>query len=240
MISIVDNPYLNSIKFPQLETVGYLGITNASNMSGLQFPSLQTFGTIYLQELPNLQYLSFTPSNFRRRDPTPMSIFVFNTSLTSIQNWTMPTPQHLENFEISGNIGLEQVDASNFYSIKQLTCVKNGPLLNLNFSNLGETYHVEVKEISTVSFPALKEVKDSLEITDTEISKLDLPNLNRVDAHILIMGNQKLTTLNAPRLTNVTYNVTILDNPNLLIDEKSFEGLQYSGEDVLINAKLSG
>lgn len=176
-------------------------------LTTLSFPMLTSIGTIHWEALAGLQALSFTTGVTNIGD-----VSIVNTGLRTLDGISLST---VGTFNIENNNNLKTVNVNNLTNATNLiNFAGNNQQLEIMFPNLGTARNITIRNVKTVSIPSLQKLTGQLGFWATNITTFSAPNLTTT-ADLTFDGNTDLTNVSMPVLTKVDGGFIITRNDKL-------------------------
>ncbi|KAL4927214.1 GPI-anchored protein Ecm33 [Aspergillus undulatus] len=211
---------ITSLAAPSLETIDdAFRLEGVTSLTSLDFPKLTSVGEIDFQAVPILQSLGFTSGVTKAG-----SVSIVNTGLTSLDGISL---DQVGRFVVTDNTQLESVDVNELKNATNLiNFAGNYDDLAIKLPNLSSGTNLTIRNVSSVSLPSLKKLEGQLGFWGNAFSSLSAPNLTesgdlvfednsnlrnlslpaleKVNGGFLITRNDKLSSINFPKLATVT------------------------------------
>jgi len=222
---------LTSLSATELGSIsGTIKFTSLTTMSSLEFPKLSSVGAISWTTLNALQQLAFTTGVTKAK-----SVFITDTALTTLDGINLAT---VDNFEITNNAYLREIETQVGNISQALIINNNGPDLKLTFPNLIWAQNMTVRNVSSLSIPSLTKVKSTLGIYGSYMESVIAPNLTSVGGDLAFVADSSLTNISMPLLKTIGGGLLIANNTKLL-DITGFPALESAGGAVSISGNFT-
>ncbi|KAL4809068.1 GPI-anchored cell wall organization protein-domain-containing protein [Aspergillus unguis] len=211
---------ITSFSAPSLETIDdAFHLEGATSLTSLDFPQLTSVGEIEFTAVPILQNLGFTKGVSKAG-----SVTITNTGLTSLDGISLNS---VSSFIVTDNTQLEKIDVNELKNATNLiNFAGNYDELEIMLPNLEQGSNLTIRNVSSVSLPSLTKLEGQLGFWGNSFSSLSAPNLTEsgdlvfednsalknlslpvletVNGGFLITRNDKLNTIDFPKLKTVT------------------------------------
>lgn len=222
---------LTALSATELGSVsGTIKFTSLTTMSSLQFPSLSQVGAISWTTLNALQQLTFTTGLTKAK-----SVFITDTALTTLDGINLAT---VDNFEITNNAYLREIDTQVGNISQALIINNNGPNLKLTFPNLIWAFNMTVRNVSSLSIPSLKAVNSTFGVYGSYMESVIAPNLTKVGGDVAFVADSSLTNISMPLLETIGGGLLIANNSKLL-DITGFKSLKSAAGAISISGNFT-
>ena len=174
----------------------------------LNFPQLQSVQSLSLEGLPNAPGLPFLQT---LRKVSVLSIQ--NTQIHELEGFNLRT---IKDVVIANNAYLETINLQPYDITGQLVLVANGADLDVSMPNVASAHSLSFSNCTSISMPSLKQVDGSLSITSNYITAFDnAPLLKEVDGGLKFTDNTEMIRISLPELRTIGLNFDMLNNTNL-------------------------
>ncbi|KAJ5176331.1 Protein ecm33 [Penicillium canariense] len=188
-------------------------IGNAFNLEGLtrltmlSFAQLNSVGSINWNALPKLQSLNFDAGVTDAGD-----VSIQNTGLTDLTGISLKT---VGQFDIENNRDLKKININNLQNATDLiNFAGNYDGLEIELPNLGTGTNMTFRNISSISVPSLEKLTGQLGFWGTDFQTFSAPNLTST-GDLVFNDNSQLSNISMPALTKVDGGFTIARNDKL-------------------------
>lgn len=210
-LKIINCSALSMIKSNTLRSIaGDLILRNITTLKTIDLSKLEEVQGIDLKTLPLLN--SFTISDTKDKNFDKFSISDTALSeLTQIDKIAKINVIDINNNRYLDKIGLNKIErVDDYFNIHG-----NGKNLQIDFPNLWTTGNFSVRDIKKLSLPKLNQVNSSMDIHETSVSQLDIPELKRVSGSLAVVNNDNLTNLKINNVTEINGGLLIANNTKL-------------------------
>lgn len=186
---------------------GTFGLDTVSSLSSLTFPSLVNVNTILWQGLPVLQGLSFT-QQVQKAD----ILSIQNTNLYSLEGIDL---QQIDTLYITNNPYLNSINMQLSNVTTALIVTANGAHTSVSFPNLQQAQNMTIQNVQSLDIGSLSYVPGSVGFKENYFSELQAPNLTAVAGSLYFIGNNDLTTIDFPAITEIGGGLVVANNTKI-------------------------
>jgi len=200
---------LTQLSAPSVNSIGgNMNLNGLIIMSTLSFPMLSSVGNLNFQTLNALESLTFTNGITKAK-----SVLITDTALSTLSGINLQT---VGDFEVTNNLQLRTINSQVANVTSAFTVAANGLALNLTLPDLIWANNMTVRNVSSISIPALVAVNTTLGIYSSSMSSIMAPNLTTVGGDLAIVDDSSLTNCSMPLLTTVGGGVLIANNSDYI------------------------
>jgi len=209
---------LSSIDCPKLGTIeGIFTLEELTILSNLNMPALGKVGSLSWTGLPGLSEPTFTSKITEAEN-----VLISNTIIESIAGISLTS---VKNFDINNNKYLNSIESKLGNVTEVLSITSNSGDSTYSFPDLVWARNITIRSASSVSFPRLEAVNNSMNIDECSFETMDLPALTEVGQSLGFSRNQDLKNVSANNLELVGGALKLANNTELKIVD-SFDKLK--------------
>ena len=202
--------------------------TNAANLVSISMPSLQTIsGEFHLEKCQSLQtitapsltktgqitWVSLALTSFSAKISEAQSVTISDTKLTSLDGIDLKTAKQ---FNVNNNQYLKSVTMGLQNVSEALIMGFNAKTITISFPTLIWSNNMTITGAGSFNFPMLQHVNGSMNFLNTSVTSITCKNLTEVEQTLAFIGNDKVTQLDFPVLTQIGGGFKIHNNTNLV------------------------
>lgn len=203
---------LTSLTANSVTTIGgTLLLNDVTVLSTLSFRFLTAVGGLSFVTVPNLQSLIFSSTLSRAGN-----VLITDTGLTTLAGIDLLTTG---DFEITNNPSLSAYSTGIVNITTALTISGNGystMKMDLAFPNLLIGHNMTMRNISSLSIPALSAVLGTFGVYSSSLTSLTAPNLTVINGDLAVIADPALTNISMPLLTSISGGLVIANDTSLV------------------------
>ncbi|KAA8649158.1 hypothetical protein EYZ11_006069 [Aspergillus tanneri] len=199
---------LTSLSASSLSSIGdTMHLNSLTSMTTLEFAALTKVGSIKWAVLPMLQTLAFT-----KGVTEASNVAITNTGLTNLDGISLKTVGDLD---VTENLSLETVNVNNLKNATGLiNFAGNKQSLEIELPNLAGGRNMTFRNVSSVSVPSLELLSGQLGFWGNSFKSFIAPNLTET-GDLVFDNNNKLTNISMNKLETVHGGFLIVRNDKL-------------------------
>lgn len=199
-------PKLSSINMPVLKTIsGEFQLQECEALTSIVTPALTKVGQVTWITLPAL-----STCNAKIGEAGTVRIKV--TQLTSLSCINLKTVKRLE---VDNNQYLKNV-SMNLKNVSEAIAMGfNAKDIAISFPDLIWCNNITLTGAGSISLPVLQKINGSMNVGNTTVTSIACKNLTSVEQTLAFIGNEKVTELNFPLLTEIGGAFKIHNNSKL-------------------------
>ncbi|KAF8458831.1 hypothetical protein BGX38DRAFT_1138421 [Terfezia claveryi] len=220
---------IQNVSFENLQSVGGNFIAdNAANLVSITIPKLQTIkGEFRLQKCQSLQtisapaltrtgkitWIALALTSFNAKISEAQSVTISDTKLTSLDGIDL---KNVNRFDVNNNQYLKSV-TMNLQTISEaLSMGFNAKSIAISFPALIWSNNMTITGAGSFNFPTLQHVNGSMNFLNTSVTSVACKNLTVIEQTLAFIGNDKVTELDFPILTQIGGGFKIHNNSQLV------------------------
>lgn len=201
---------------------------NAANLATINVPSLQTIsGDFRLQKCQSLKtitapaltktgqitWIALALTSFTAKISEAKSVTIDDTQLTSLEGIDLKSVQQLN---VNSNRYLKSVTMNLQNISESLVMGSNAKTIAISFPSLIWSNNMTITGAGSFNFPILQHVNGSMNFLNTSITSIACKNLTEIEQTLAFIGNDKVTELDFPLLTQIGGGFKIHNNTQLV------------------------
>lgn len=204
---IADNAVnLARINMPTLQSIsGEFRLQGCRTLSSLSVPSLSKVGQLTWITLPALM-------SFSAKIGEAKTLRISDTQLTSLDGIDLKT---VGRFDVDNNRYLKAVTMNLQNVSEALSMGFNAKAIAISFPNLIWSNNMTLIGAGSIDFPRLQHINGSMNFGNTSVTSIACKNLTGVEQTLAFIGNEKVTELDFPLLTEIGGGFKIHNNSKL-------------------------
>ncbi|KAI9258393.1 hypothetical protein EDC94DRAFT_613639 [Helicostylum pulchrum] len=205
---VTNNDGLQSIGLPKLQGInGQLKFANNKLLSSIDVKQLYAIRSLEVSVHPALNDLKFAAGLSQAE-----KIVITDTTCTKIEGFKMTSAKDIE---ISNNIYLKNLSFGNLSTVGNILVSANSPALKLDLSSISGLREAAFRNVASVSLSSLQKVAGDISFISNSFDSLDLPLTTDIIGTLTLTENLNLNNLSMPRLTHLGGALSIVGNMKL-------------------------